>query len=138
MLGELGITTSFRPANILRQRLVHPKDKLPKEKRCDVVYGIKCQQQDCNQIYIRETSQPLAKRMYQHRRPSSGDNDSVVFLHLQESGHSFNNRDVNLLDWEPGWYEGGVKEAIYERSERPSLNRRINSLIMLLLRTVKD
>ena len=39
VLGELGITTSCRAANTFRQRLVHPKDKLPKEKRCTIQYN---------------------------------------------------------------------------------------------------
>ncbi len=121
---EYGISSSFKPFNTIRQKLVHPKDRTPKEKKSDVIYGIKCDQKNCQEVYIGETAQPLTKRMYQHRCPSSSGNDSAVYSHLEESGHSFSTREVKILDRESRWYERGVKEAIYERSECPSLNRR--------------
>ena len=34
------------------------------------------------------------------------------------------NEEVIILDSEPRWFERGVREAVYERVERPSLNRR--------------
>ena len=39
------------------------------------------------------------------------------------SKHSFDNKDVKILDRESRWYERGVKEAIYVKREEPSLNR---------------
>ena len=62
--------------------------------------------------------------MYQHRRPSSsGVNDSAVFSHLKFTNHSFEDKDVLILDKERRWFERGVKEAIYVQREEPSLNR---------------
>ncbi len=61
--------------------------------------------------------------MAQHRRPSSSGYNSAVFNHLEDSGHTFNNKDVIIRDKESRWFERGVKEAIYERREQPSLNR---------------
>ena len=123
VLAEHNITSHFKPYNTIRNILVHPKDKLPKEKKPNVIYGIKCGEPKCNETYIGETSQPLAKRMYQHRRPSSSGYDSAVFTHLHTTGHQFANEDVIILDSEENWFERGVKEAIYERRERPALNR---------------
>ena len=60
--------------------------------------------------------------MAQHRRATSSGQDSAVYLHLQASGHSFNDEDVHILDREERWYEGAVKEDIYVKRERPSLN----------------
>ncbi|CAI5685436.1 unnamed protein product, partial [Oreochromis niloticus] len=53
--------------------------------------------------------------MAQHRRATSSGQDSAVYLHLQAGGHSFN---------EERWFERGVKEGIYVKRERSSLNRR--------------
>ncbi len=53
--------TTFKPLNTLRHMLVHPKDKLDKNKRSGVVYGIKCDQEGCTDKYIGETAQPLRK-----------------------------------------------------------------------------
>ena len=117
------IPVSFKPANTLRQKLVHPKDKVPKDKQSNVVYAIKCKDTVCEDTYIGETKQTLSKRMYQHRRPSSGAGDSAVFQHLHATKHSFDNKDVVILDREHRWFERGVKEAIYVNSEQPTLNK---------------
>jgi hypothetical protein len=62
--------------------------------------------------------------MSQHRRASSsGINDSAVYTHLNFTKHSFEDKDVLVLDKEHKWFERGVKEAIYVRREEPSLNR---------------
>ena len=62
--------------------------------------------------------------MSQHRRPSSsGVNDSAVYSHLNSYKHSFEDKDVLVLDKERKWFERGVKEAIYVRREEPTLNR---------------
>ena len=123
ILADHDITSHFKPCNTIKNMLVHPKDKLPKDKKPNVIYGIRCGQPNCDEAYIGETSQPLAKRMYQHRRPSSSGYDSAVFTHLHTTGHQFRNEDVIILDSEENWFERGVKEAIYERREKPGLNR---------------
>ena len=118
------LQVSFKPGNTLRQQLVHPKDKTPRHKQQNIVYGFKCVDKDCEEAYIGETKQPMHKRMYQHRRPSStGLNDSAIYSHLKTSNHSFEDKDITILDKEQRWFERGVKEAIYVRREQPSLNR---------------
>ena len=103
---------------------MHPKDKSPRHKQSNIVYAIQCQDSECQEFYIGETKQPLHKRMYQHRRPSSsGVNDSAVYTHLKATNHTFEDKDVKVLDKEHRWFERGVKEAIYVRREEPSLNR---------------
>ena len=92
--------------------MVHPKDKQPKGRLSGVLYGVQCTDQDCKDSYIGETAQPLENRMSQHRRSSTSGNDSAVYSHLNASGHSFNTKDVHILDRETLWYERGVKEAI--------------------------
>ncbi|XP_072182282.1 uncharacterized protein [Diadema setosum] len=121
-----GITTAFKPHNTLRQRLVHVKDRVAKEKQRNVVYGIRCSQEDCHDFYIGETQQSLKARMNQHRRPSNSDSipDSAVYTHINASQHSFNTNEVIILDRESRWFERRVKEAIWERVERPTLNKR--------------
>ncbi|XP_072048801.1 uncharacterized protein [Amphiura filiformis] len=117
------IPVSFKPTNTLRQKLVHPKDKVPKDKQNNLVYAIPCTDNGCKDLYIGETKQPLAKRMYQHRRASSGCGDSAVYSHLNSTNHTFDNKDVVILDRESRWFERGVKEAVYVKREEPSLNR---------------
>ena len=120
-----GISTIYKPANTLRSSLVKVKDKPEYNKTSHVVYGIKCETPGCDATYVGETQQSLAKRMSQHRRPSPGDMyDSAVYTHLKNTGHSFQDKNVKVLDREHRWYERGVKEAIWERVEKPTLNKR--------------
>ena len=46
------------------------------------------------------------------------------FYSPAQSSHSFNTNDVVILDREDRWFERGVKEAVWERVEEPSLNKR--------------
>ena len=78
--------------------------------------------EECSDLYIGETKQPLHRRMAQHRRATSSGQDSDVHLHLKEKGHSFKDSNVHVLDREDRWFERGVKEAIYVQLEKPSLN----------------
>ena len=116
------IPVFFKPGQTLRQRLVHPKDPVPHNQKNNLVYAISCSE-GCSDQYIGETKQPLHKRMAQHRRANTSGMDSAVFLHLKKEGHSFQDENVRILDREERWFERGVKEAIYVKVARPSLNR---------------
>ncbi|XP_071344169.1 uncharacterized protein [Trachinotus anak] len=116
------IPVYFKPSNTLRQRLVHPKDRTPHTRKSNLVYAVQCNE-ECKDLYIGETKQPLHKRMAQHRRANSSSLDSAVHLHLKEKAHSFEESKVHILDREDRWFERGVKEAIYVKVEKPSLNR---------------
>ena len=50
--------------------------------------------------------------------------NSAVYTHLKDSGHSFKTQDIVILDKEPRWHERGVREAVWERIEQPSLNKK--------------
>ena len=122
ILGKHNIPVYFKPTNTLRQKLVHPIDKIPRQKQSNVVYAVQCCEK-CSDLYIGETKQPLHKRMTQHRRVSSSGQDSAFHLHLKVKGHSFEDSNVRVLAREERWFERGVKEAIYVKMEKPSLNR---------------
>jgi len=112
----------FKPSNTLRQKLVHPKDRVPHTQKSNLVYAVQCSE-ECKDSYIGETKQPLNKRMAQHRRANSSGPVSAVYLHLKEKAHSFEDSNVKTLDREDRWFEKGVKESIYVKIEKPSLNR---------------
>ncbi|XP_040922260.1 uncharacterized protein LOC121200823, partial [Toxotes jaculatrix] len=116
------IPVCFKPSNTLRQKLVHPKDKIPHNHKSNLIYAVKCSE-ECKDLYIGETKQPLSKRMAQHRRANSSGPVSAVYSHLKEKAHSFEDSNVKILDREDRWFERGVKEAIYVKVEKPSLNR---------------
>ena len=61
--------------------------------------------------------------MAQHRRANSSGPGFAVDLHLKEKTHSFEDNNVNTFAGEDRWFERGVKESIYVKLERLSLNR---------------
>ena len=46
-----------------------------------------------------------------------------MFMFMKEKAHSFEDKNVKILDREDRWFERGVKESIYVKIEKPSLNR---------------
>ncbi|KAI8518861.1 hypothetical protein Bbelb_021180 [Branchiostoma belcheri] len=121
---NFNIATNFKPHSTLRQRLVHPKDRPHKGTKANVIYRLKCEEPNCNNTYIGETSRPLKVRYKEHCRPSANGYSSAIFHHLQHNqGHSFKLESTDILDRETRWWERGVKEAIYERIFNPTLNR---------------
>ena len=60
------VTTAVRPHITLRKLLVSPKDKIPKDKQCGVVYQVPCH--NCNQVYIGETGRQLGTRIDEDKK----------------------------------------------------------------------
>ena len=87
------------------------------------MYGIHCEGDNCDEFYIGETEQLLHRRMSQHRRHSTGGQESTVYERLHTSDHTFNTENVQIIDRENSWFERGVKEAIWVSAKNPSLNR---------------
>ena len=44
-------------------------------------------------------------------------------MHLKESGHSFEDNQLHVLEREDCWFARGVKEAFHFKLNKPSLNR---------------
>ncbi|KAI8487988.1 hypothetical protein Bbelb_344360 [Branchiostoma belcheri] len=130
---NFNIATNFKPHSTLRQRLVHPKDRPQKGTKANVIYRLKCEEPNCNNTYIGETSRPLKVRYKEHCRSSANGYSSAIFHHLQHNqGHSFKLESTDILDRETRWWERGVKEAIYERMYNPTLNREGGLRVMMM------
>ncbi|KAI8497357.1 hypothetical protein Bbelb_246630 [Branchiostoma belcheri] len=127
IFATYGIKTCFKPTRTLRNILVSPKDKTPKESKCGVVYHIQCQGQNskgpCKETYIGETERSLKARFLEHKRPSSTTSEVSQHIHIESPGHSVSLDKVKILDTEPEFFARGIKEAIYIRALQPSLNR---------------
>lgn len=78
-----------------------------------VVDAVQCQE-ECKELYIVETKQPLHKQMGQHRRAVSSGQDSAIHAHPKGSRHSFEDSQACAM------VRGSVKEAIHAKLENPS------------------
>ena len=74
-------------------------------------------------VWICETERTLKSRFMEHRRPSSTTSEVSKHINIDNQGHEIILDQAKILDRESSWYERGVKEAIYIRALRPSLNR---------------
>ena len=121
VFSRYGTPAYFKPTNTLRQLLVRPKDPIEKEKVVGPVYKITCE--DCEASYVGETERSLKARFSEHRRPSSVNSEVSKHIHTDCPDHGVQLDKTEILAVEPKWYERGVKEAIYIRANKPSLNR---------------
>ena len=126
VFNKHNINVCFKPHRTIRQILVHPKDKAKKSEICGPIYHIQCggrNENNCSHDYIGEIERTLKARFMEHRRPSSTTSEVSKHINVDNPGHEINLDEVKILDRESSWYERGVKEAIYIRALRPSLNR---------------
>ncbi|CAH1274730.1 Hypp5404 [Branchiostoma lanceolatum] len=119
---NFNIATNFKPQSTLRQRLVHPKDRPRKGSKADVIYRLKCEEPNCNNTYIGETSRSLNERYKEH---CANRYSSAIFHHLKHNqGHSFNLESTDILDREPRWFERITKEeakVVHVRGKKEEL-----------------
>ena len=121
-----GVRVCFKPENKLREQLVAPKDSLRKEDITGAVYHISCRSEahGCAENYVGETERSLRARFLEHRRPSCVATSEVAqHIHIESPGHQVDIKNVKVLSRDQRWFERGIKEAIYIKFLRPSLNR---------------
>ena len=61
MCSRYGVQTHFKGSTTIKQILVRPKDKDPKDCHSNVIYSYHCKEVDCDEEYIGETSRTLGK-----------------------------------------------------------------------------
>ena len=105
-----------KPANTLRSKVVHPKDKTPSENKCGTIYHITCD----NDPNHRESKRPPGVRFKEHLNL---DKPTGVGEHCLATGHSVSNKNIRVLSREQEWHKRKVKEAIYIKQHGPTMNR---------------
>ena len=113
------INTYFKPYNTIREQLVHPKDPVPPGKKCGVIYKIACN--DCEEIYVGETSRALGTRLKEHLRTKGSI--TAVGEHIKASGHSISLDSCSILGREDKFWRRKVHESVAIHQQRPTLNR---------------
>ena len=124
---EHGVIAFYKPQNTLRQQLVKVKDRQPFEKHSNLLYGVTCGGEGYAETYVRETLQCIRTRLKQHQRPNSNTaQNSAVYCHLNDTGDSkeVKGSQCRILDKEHDWRRREIKEAIWERVESPTLNKK--------------
>ena len=118
--GKYGIQVHFKGNQTIKQILMKPKDKDPKDSKSGVIYSYQCSHLDCNEEYIGETSRTLGERRKEHLKQPS-----PILGHSQTTGHSIENNNFNSIEREGGGQARTIKESIYIRVNNPNLNQNV-------------
>ena len=132
VMRRAGISAQVRARGTLRENLVKSKDKIKQNNKTGVVYYAPCagsNDQPCESkaSYVGETSRQGSQRFKEHMSTAkmyNGDYKSAIMQHAADTGHSFRETDVEILDTDANWRSRGIRESAYIRALDPSLNRR--------------
>ena len=133
------ISTPVRPHLKLRQILVHPKDQIPPDKKCDVIYEIPCL--TCNKTYIGESGRQFCTRKKEHQKECEKETSATLTRALKMKATQENlksaisdhcKRENHLMDWdaarvirtERNRYHRWIKEAVEIRKRAPNTMNR--------------
>ena len=125
IMRRAGLTAQVRARGTLRENLVKSKDKLKQIKKT----GANIQPCDTKATYIAETARQGRQRFKEHSSTAklyNGDYKSAIIQHAADTGHSFRETDLTILDKDSNWHSRGIRESIFIRALNPSLNRRSN------------
>ena len=135
---KYSVTSVMKPINTIRNILVHPKDKIPRDKASGVVYKIECS--NCPESYVGETGREYKARKKEHkadvdkhskvqytravRKTSQSEyNRSDIADHVNRKNHVMNWDKDNILAKESDKQKRLIKEAICIRRNAPTMNR---------------
>uniref|UniRef100_A0A1A8IEJ6 GIY-YIG domain-containing protein n=1 Tax=Nothobranchius kuhntae TaxID=321403 RepID=A0A1A8IEJ6_NOTKU len=121
------INTPTKPYTTVRNRLVHPKDKISAGFKCGVVYEIPCKL--CNKTYIGETGRQLNTRTIEHRKECEKETSrkhtraakheaestikkSAATDHCTRENHVMDWDNTRIINTEQQKYKRWIKEAI--------------------------
>ena len=135
ILGRIDVRVAFKPPNSLRNILSHPKDPMPIEDKCNIVYRIPCK--DCSSCYVGQTGRTFSQRLKEHQRAvkSFDVNASVLAEHVLNEDHRIAWEDASVLDQHPhlksrlfmeSWYIGSVPHTL--NRERGPLSEQYSGL----------
>ena len=100
----------------------------------NVVYFLKCN--DCDASYIGKSTRICNKRMAEH---NGEDKKSHVYLHQINENHDFDFENVKILDRASNGKKLELKEMLYIRKFKPSLNvQKDSQLFTFIIRNSKQ
>ena len=137
-LKQHKIGTSFKPINKISQMIIHPKDPIPKEDTCGVVYEVGCK--NCKKTYVGETGRKLCTRIAEHQkdfvtsstpgvntratrtRSATEVHKSAITDHMIQNNHLPDWNNTKVLARETNNTIRRIREAIWIR-KKDNMNR---------------
>jgi len=112
----------YRTLNNLGGFVKVHKDKVETYANNNVVYKISCN--DCEASYVGQTKRQLKTRVNEHFRniSSTSANPSVITEHTLQMSHSFDWKNVKILDTERNYFKRSISEMIHIKEQSFGLN----------------
>ena len=118
--GKYGIQTHFKVGRTIKNLLVSPKDKDPMLNQSGEIYWYQCGDLGCNDEYIGETSRTFGERYKEHLKAPS-----AIHHHSNQTGHTTNQNNFQIIGREGHNLARNIKESIYIGVNNPTLNNNI-------------
>ena len=115
-----GIQTHFKGSRTIKNLLVSPKDKVPMVNQSGAICWYQCGDLSCDDEYIGETSRTFGERYKEHLNPPS-----AIHHHSNQTGHTTNQNNFQIIGREGHNLARNIKESIYIRVNNPTLNNNI-------------
>ena len=140
------IQTPIKPHTKLRQLLVHPKDKIDQQNKCNVIYEIPCR--SCNKTYIGETGRTFNTRKNEHKKECEKETEqrhtraikkkatqenlkSAITDHCRRENHVMDWDKAKVIQQENNRYHRWIKESMEIRKRSPTTMNRDEGAYML-------
>ena len=103
-----------RVGKTIKNLLVSPKDKDPILNQSGAIYRYQCNNLDCDDEYIGETSRTFGERYKEHLKAPS-----AIYHHSTLTGHTTNHNNFQIIGREGHNLARNIKESIYIRVNNP-------------------
>jgi len=112
----------YRTLNNLGGFVKVHKDRVETYANNNVVYKISCN--NCEATYVGQTKRQLGTRVKEHSSNFSSKtaNPSVVTEHTLQTSHSFDWKNVKILDRENNYFKRLISEMIHIKEQSHGLN----------------
>ena len=104
----------------IKNLLMAPKDKDHILNKSGIIYRYKCHRVECDEEYIGESARTFSERFKEHLKPPF-----PIYDHSNISGHNVTVDNFSIVGREDHNIKRAIKEALYIRSNNPSLNKNI-------------
>ena len=119
--APLGVKVAFKPTKTLRQTLMNVKNRIPEERKREVVYEVPCK--ECHLSYIGETKRNLRVRIGEHKQAvKRGDPRNGIAVYAHQSQHAINWDGAKVKRSVSGYWKRRTTEAIHIRLSEGTMN----------------
>ena len=118
--SKYGIQVHCKGGHTIKNLLMASKDKDHILNKSGIIYRYKCHRVECDEEYIGESARTFSERFKEHLKPPS-----PIYDHSNISGHNVTIDNFSIVGREDHNIKRAIKEALYIRSNNPSLNKNI-------------